>query len=448
MAINYTKDNTFFARSLNEVGPAASVLFLVAGLISFGFWFFTTETFAIRISSGIWWFYLLIAIAMLFFATTYMFRMQLHGTVRFVFLLVVLGLLGGISVLGIEHQPFNAENLDQRIGLVPAFSDDDAFPVDETEWKDLVAPKDKVNLEQFLPAPMNQKKCGSCWAVASAAALSARYNKFLSDTGKEEKIDSFTNCTPVGVEMKDWHFSPQYILDEDEFPLDSNTCTTDSHGKCNGNNQLEGFRIAQNGVPNTKCIPYFIEWDEQCNTKCGSPETDYLSCPEGVKSNKCLKKPGVKWTTCADGSSLKKKAETYDIRHVKGEAAMMNEIFEYGPILCGLNFYTKSNSYNAAWTLSDKSSLWGKYADLISKGYVVRPEMDGAEYTKSFGEGGHALVLYGYGEHNGVKYWNARNSWGKLWGNNGNIRIERGVDAWNIESFCASAKVRPFSGQN
>jgi len=247
--------------------------------------------------------------------------------------------------------------------------------------------------------------------------------------------------------MKDWHFSPQFILDEDAFPLNREQCTSESHGKCNGNNQMEGFRIAENGVPSAKCVPYFIEWDETCRTDCGAPETDYLSCPVGVKSNKCLKKPGLKWTTCADNSPLKRTVEAYDVKHVIGEVAMMNEIYQYGPILCGLNLYLKSDGSEASWTLKDKDSLYGNYADLISKGYVVRPQDDGAEYTKEF-KSGHALVIYGYGEHNGVKYWNARNSWGKRWGNGGNIRIERGIDAWNIENFCSSAKVRPYQGEN
>jgi C1A family cysteine protease len=47
----------------------------------------------------------------------------------------------------------------------------------------------------------------------------------------------------------------------------------------------------------------------------------------------------------------------------------------------------------------------------------------------------HAVVIVGYGVEDETKYWIVRNSWGKLWGEDGYFRILRGVDKCSIERY-------------
>ena len=50
----------------------------------------------------------------------------------------------------------------------------------------------------------------------------------------------------------------------------------------------------------------------------------------------------------------------------------------------------------------------------------------------------HAVQLVGYGEDDGQKYWILRNSWGKGWGENGFVRLER-QDLENTPGTCGVA---------
>lgn len=60
-------------------------------------------------------------------------------------------------------------------------------------------------------------------------------------------------------------------------------------------------------------------------------------------------------------------------------------------------------------------------------------------------EQNHAILLVGYGEENGKKYWIAKNSWGKSFGDQGYLKIEFGTGACGVNTLVSqpqSKKIR------
>ena len=50
----------------------------------------------------------------------------------------------------------------------------------------------------------------------------------------------------------------------------------------------------------------------------------------------------------------------------------------------------------------------------------------------------HCVLIIGYGEESGQKYWLVKNSWSTAWGENGYVRISR-TDSTNDEGICGIA---------
>merc|ERR1719453_686037 len=96
---------------------------------------------------------------------------------------------------------------------------------------------------------------------------------------------------------------------------------------------------------------------------------------------------------------------------VSGEKAMMQEIYQRGPIACGIAVPAALENYTS-----------GIFEDKTGDKNIV-----------------HDISIVGYGVENGVKYWTVRNSWGTHFGEQGFVRVIRGVNNIAIETDCAWA---------
>jgi cathepsin X len=89
---------------------------------------------------------------------------------------------------------------------------------------------------------------------------------------------------------------------------------------------------------------------------------------------------------------------------VSGEDAMMQEIYQRGPIACGIAVPQALEDYTG-----------GIFNDTTGDMDIV-----------------HDISVVGYGVENGVKYWTVRNSWGSHWGELGFFRVVRGTNNFSL----------------
>lgn len=234
---------------------------------------------------------------------------------------------------------------------------------------------------QSCSAPVvNQDKCGACWAIAVTSAYTAR----ACIWGNTQEKTAFVRWT--GNQL-----SPQNLI----------SCAT---GKgCNGGwPQLAWQYLSRTGAPT-------------CGQLCQKGCMPYQSskCVEGEdnQQNGCMSCSTTNY--CRDGSMFTtwKSATGYQIMASGGsfEYPIMQEIYDHGPVVATYTLYENFYSFFS-------SNPHGIYT-----------------HTGGKRMGGHAVVIVGWGEENGIRYWLAQNSWGTNWGSQGFFKILRGNNLVNFE---------------
>eukprot|EP00899_Mesostigma_viride_P021844 jgi/Mesvir1/29661/Mv21502-RA.1 len=218
-------------------------------------------------------------------------------------------------------------------------------------------------LNQHIPV-----YCGSCWAHGAVSAVQDRLK--IMNKGK----------------WPDTYLSIQVLLN----------CAAKEAGSCFGGSSVRAYKyMMEEGLPEETCQSYVAQ-DLPCNAlnkcrNCAGPVGQPLGCWP-VKHFEVFK------------------VEEYGRLEKGSEAAMMKEIYERGPITCGIGANDALEKY---------------------KGGVFK--FDGEQKIN------HIISIAGWGENADGKYWIARNSWGTYWGEKGWFRIERGTNTLNIEQECSWA---------
>lgn len=185
----------------------------------------------------------------------------------------------------------------------------------------------------------------------------------------------------------DINISPQVLL----------SCDKVNRG-CSGGWPLLAFKyMNESGITDETCSPYQSRGHRN-GLDC-SPLVECMSCSP---SKGCF--PVEEY----------KKYFIYDYGFVAGEADMMEEVSAWGPIACTVAVTPALHEYTGGIFIDDTG----------------RKNRD------------HEVEIVGYGEENGVKFWEIRNSWGSNWGENGFFRLVRGVDNLGIETNCSWAGPR------
>ena len=290
-----------------------------------------------------------------------------------------------------------------------------------------------------LPEPRNQGACGACYAFAAATIASTR--KCAFDSSKAVGAGSESAASP--------HVTTKARNESAASPQQATTGAAAATTTGAGGAVLAIQKVVSCGS-STESRICLVGPEKEKMTKysrgCegGSPDHifDYLA-HEGLAAEACApyisgegKTEGPLQLTAghapsctvvttgeeqkADQCAAEKRVKLYDPIRVDDERSMQEALVEGGPIYATVQVYD----------------------DFVSKyktGEIYAPGPDAKHI------GGHAVVLVGFGEDRGRKYWSGVNSWGPGWGDKGTFKWERGKNVGEIEHGAYFAHAEPAS---
>lgn len=253
-----------------------------------------------------------------------------------------------------------------------------AYP-DEFTWCN----KDGVN---YCTMSRNQhipQYCGSCWAHGAVSALADRVKIARKAQGADinPSVQHMLNCGNAGSCKGGSVDGPyQWIMSLSEKGAGISLETSQPYMACSSDSD-EGF-----------CS--HVDWT------CSALNTARTCGSFSAEGGPCT------------GLSQYPNISISDHGSISGKDAMMKEIYNRGPISCGIDAMPLLNYENGIATDA------GSYVD-------------------------HVISVVGWGKEGDQGYWIVRNSWGEYWGEMGYVRVAFG--ALHVEDQCAWATVKDYT---
>jgi C1A family cysteine protease len=235
-----------------------------------------------------------------------------------------------------------------------------------------------VSGQNFVPRLRLQKSCGSCYVFSSVSSLESRLRVLTNNVDKTE-------------------FSRQ-------FPL---SCSPYTEG-CDG-----GYPIL---------VGKFFNEFEIIPEECFEYEASNVSCSRVCDYTKYKKKYSVSKYEYLGG-----------FYGATSEVSMMKEIRARGPI---------PGNISVPWSFSYYKDGIYSHEKFLSKNVGKLSKSTLFDKRLSWEKVDHSILIVGWGEENGVKFWIGMNTWGSQWGENGFFRILRGENECSIESMGDSLRIK------